>query len=40
VAAHGLKRKAQALSDIDNAIRMNPNNQVLREWQARIRAMP
>jgi tetratricopeptide (TPR) repeat protein len=39
VANHGLKRKDQALSDIDNAARMAPNDPNIREWQARIRGM-
>ena len=40
LANAGLKRKTEALSDIDNAIRLEPNNPGLREWQARIRALP
>ena len=30
---------SEALSDIDNAIRLGPDNPNLREWQAKIRAM-
>ncbi len=40
LAYHGLKRKADATADIENAIRLAPGNQNLREWQAKIRAMP
>ena len=40
LANHGLKRKADATSDIDAAIRIGPDNPGLREWQAKIRAMP
>jgi tetratricopeptide (TPR) repeat protein len=40
VAHHGLKRKPQALSDIESAIRIGPDNPVLRDWAAKIRAMP
>lgn len=40
LANMGLKRKAQALADIDEAIRIDPANANLREWQAKIRAMP
>lgn len=40
LANFGLKRKAEALSDIDDAIRLGPDNPHLREWQARIQAMP
>jgi hypothetical protein len=39
IANHGLKRKAEALSDIDNAARLAPNDPNIREWQARIRSM-
>jgi len=28
------------LSDIENAIRLDPNNPALGEWQTKIRAMP
>ena len=40
LANHGLKRKAEALAAIDNAIRIGPDNPNLHLWQARIRAMP
>src|SRR5438477_3195833 len=40
LANAALKRKAEALSDIDNAIRLWPENPGLREWQAKIRQMP
>ena len=39
LANYGLKRKAEALSDIDNAIRLGPEDPHLREWQARIKAL-
>jgi tetratricopeptide (TPR) repeat protein len=39
LAHHGLNRKAEALADIDNAIRIGPDNPNLRAWQAKIRAM-
>jgi tetratricopeptide (TPR) repeat protein len=40
VAYHGLGRKADAMREIDTAIRMGPVNPALMQWQARIRAMP
>ena len=40
LANYGLKRKAEALSDIENAIRAGPEDPHLREWQAKIQAMP
>ncbi len=40
MANYGLKRKAEAIADIDAAIRIGPDNPNLREWQAKIRAMP
>jgi tetratricopeptide (TPR) repeat protein len=40
MANYGLKRKAEAMADIDAAIRIGPDNPNLREWQAKIRAMP
>jgi tetratricopeptide (TPR) repeat protein len=40
LANYGLKRKAEAVADIDTAVRMEPRNPHLREWQAKIRAMP
>lgn len=39
IANHGLKRKAEALSDIDNAARLAPTDPNIREWQGRIRSM-
>jgi len=40
LANYGLGRKREALADIENAIRLSPENPGLRDWQARIRAMP
>lgn len=40
LANYGLKRKAQALSDIENAIRIGPANANLIEWRAKILALP
>lgn len=40
LAHHGLKRKAEALADIETAIRLGPDNAALRQWQAKIQAMP
>jgi protein O-mannosyl-transferase len=40
LAHYGLKHKAEALSDIDSAVRIGPDNPNLHEWQAKIRAMP
>jgi tetratricopeptide (TPR) repeat protein len=40
IANYGLRRKHDALADIDTAIRLGPDSPVLREWQAKIRAMP
>jgi tetratricopeptide (TPR) repeat protein len=40
LARHGLKRKAEALADIEAAIRIGPDNPNLHAWQAKIRAMP
>jgi hypothetical protein len=40
LANYGLKRKAQALSDIDNAIRLGPDSPVLHEWRRKIEALP
>jgi hypothetical protein len=39
LAFHGLGRKPEASQEIEAAIAGNPNNPVLREWQAKIRAM-
>jgi hypothetical protein len=40
LAHYGLKRKAEALSDIERAIQAGGDDPHLREWHARIRAMP
>jgi Tfp pilus assembly protein PilF len=40
LANYTLKRKAEALADIEKAIRIGPDSARLREWQAKIRAMP
>jgi len=40
MANYGLGRKAEALADIDAALRSAPGNPNLLEWQSRIRAMP
>jgi len=40
MANYALRRKADALSDIDNALRMAGDNPGLREWKAKIQAMP
>jgi protein O-mannosyl-transferase len=40
LANYGMKRKAEALSDIQDAIRRDPRNPMLREWEAKISAMP
>jgi tetratricopeptide (TPR) repeat protein len=41
LANHGLRNKAAALADIENAIRLTPEkNPMLSEWHSRIRAMP
>jgi tetratricopeptide (TPR) repeat protein len=40
LANYGLKRKAEALADIETAIRLGPDNPNLHEWQAKIQAMP
>ena len=40
MANHALHRKREALSDIDEAVKLSPGNANLREWQAKIRAMP
>jgi protein O-mannosyl-transferase len=39
-AYYALKRKREAMDEIDAAVRANPQNAGLREWQAKIRAMP
>lgn len=40
MANYGLKRKADALADIDKAIRIAPDNPLLQQWRNRIQAMP
>jgi tetratricopeptide (TPR) repeat protein len=40
LAHYGLKRKAEAMSDIEAALRLGQDNANVREWQAKIRAMP
>lgn len=40
LANYGLKKKAEALADIETALRFNPANPNLREWHAKIQAMP
>ena len=40
LAHYGLKRKAEAQADIEKALAMSPDNPNLREWQAKIKAMP
>ena len=40
LAHHGLKHRTEALADIGEAIRRDPNNAMLREWETRIKALP
>lgn len=40
MANYALRRKADALADIDNALRMAGDNPGLREWKAKIEALP
>jgi len=40
LANYGLKRKAEALADIETAIRTSPTNPNLIEWQRKIQALP
>ena len=40
LANYGLKRKADALADIQNAMRLDPANAALRDWEAKIRSLP
>jgi len=40
LANYGLNRKAQALADIENAIRLGPDNANLQAWRAKILALP
>ena len=39
VANYGLGRKADAMREIDAAVHLDPRNALLRDWQAKIRAM-
>ena len=40
LAHYGLKRKAEASADIDRALELLQDNPNLRDWRAKIRAMP
>ena len=40
LAHYALKHRAQALADIGEAERRDPRNAMLREWEAKIRALP
>ena len=40
LANYGLQRKAEALGDIQQAMQRDTANPVLKDWEARIRAMP
>lgn len=40
LANYGLKKKSEALRDIETALRFAPQNPNLREWHAKIQAMP
>ena len=40
LANYGLKRKSDALSDIDNALRLSPGNPNLQQWRSKILALP
>ena len=40
LAHYGLKERDAALADIAEAIRRDPRNTMLREWETRIRALP
>lgn len=40
LANYALKRKGEALADIDNALRLGMDNPHVREWQAKIKALP
>jgi tetratricopeptide (TPR) repeat protein len=40
MANYGLKRKAEALADVEGAMRLGLDNPTLRQWKARIQAMP
>jgi protein O-mannosyl-transferase len=40
LANYGLKRKTEALADIEEAMKLGMDNPHMREWKARIQAMP
>jgi tetratricopeptide (TPR) repeat protein len=40
LANYGLKRRSDALSDIDNALRLSPGNPNLQQWRSKILALP
>jgi protein O-mannosyl-transferase len=40
LANYGLKRRDDALADIGEAMRRDPRNPMLRDWESRIRALP
>ena len=40
MANYGLKRKAEALADIEGAMRLGLDNPAIRQWKAKIEAMP
>jgi tetratricopeptide (TPR) repeat protein len=40
LANYGLKRKADAIADIDESIRRAPQNPLLREWRRKIETLP
>lgn len=40
LANHGMGNKAEAVADIENAIRLTPDNPMLQQWRDRILAMP
>jgi tetratricopeptide (TPR) repeat protein len=40
VAYFSLKRKTEALADIEAAVRLMPNEPAMRQWREKIQAMP
>lgn len=40
LANHGMGNKSEAMADIEQAIRLTPDNPMLLQWRDRIRAMP
>ena len=40
LANYGMKKRSDALADIAEAMRRDPRNPMLREWETRIRALP